>query len=76
MQPIVDGLQEEYGDQVSFISFNVKDNGDGATFFQSLSLPGHPSIVIFTPDGEEVYRRFGIVSFDDLDNTLLDIIED
>jgi hypothetical protein len=75
MQPIVNGIQEDYGEQVSFVSVNVKDGGDGAALFQSLSLPGHPSIVIYMPDGEEVYRRFGIVDFDDLDNTLLDIIE-
>jgi len=75
MQPIVNGLQEDYQDRVTFVSVNAKDSKDGETLFQQLNLPGHPSIVIYTSDGEEVYRRFGIISFDDLDNTIIDAIE-
>lgn len=75
MQPIVNGLQEDYTGQLAFMSFNAGDSGDGETLFQSLGLPGHPSMVIFMPDGEEAYRRFGIVTFDDLENTLIDILE-
>ena len=75
MQPIVNGLQEDYQDRVTFVSVNAKDSKDGETLFQQLNLPGHPSFVIYTSDGEEVYRRFGIISFDDLDNTIIDAIE-
>jgi hypothetical protein len=71
MQPIVNGIQEEYTAQVKFVLLNATDGGDGETIFQSLGLPGHPSIVIFAPDGEEVYRQFGIID----EFTLIDAID-
>ena len=74
MQPIVNGLQEDYGNEITFVSLNAKDSEDGEALFQQLGLPGHPGIVIYTTDGEEVFRRFGIVDFDDLDNALIDAI--
>ena len=76
MQPIVNGLQEEYNEEVSFVSLNAQDGEDGEAIFQSLGLPGHPSIVIYSPDGTELYRRFGIVMFDELDTKLVDALED
>lgn len=76
MQPIVDGLQEDYKAQVTFVSLNASDGGDGEALFQQLGLPGHPGIVIYTPDGEEAFRRYGILSFDDLDVILGDILDD
>lgn len=75
MQPIVNGIQDEYNDSVTFVSLNAQDSEDGEATFQSLGLPGHPSIVIYTPDGTEVYRRFGIVTFDELDTTLVGTLE-
>lgn len=75
MQPIVNGFQEEYKEQMTFVSLNANDSGDGEALFQQLNLPGHPCIVIYTPDGVEVYRRYGIVSIDDLDETLVNILE-
>ncbi|MBI5670784.1 MAG: hypothetical protein HZC41_22550 [Chloroflexi bacterium] len=62
MRPIVDGLQAEFGDRVSFVYFNASDGGDGQALYEQLALPGHPSYAIFTPDGTESYRGFGIVA--------------
>ncbi len=70
MRPIVDGLQDDYDEQVTFVYLNAKDREAGEVLFQSLGLPGHPSIVIFTPDGEEIYRRFGIAD----ETELIDIL--
>ena len=75
MQPIVNGLQEDYKEQVTFVAFNAKDSGEGEAIFQNLGLPGHPSIVIYSKPGEEIYRQFGIVGFDDLDTVLINNIE-
>lgn len=61
MRPIVDGLNGEYGEQVSFVYLNAADRGEGQAAYESLSLPGHPSSVIFTSDGQEAYRGFGVV---------------
>lgn len=71
----MNGLQDDYSDSVTFVSLNAKDGADGETIFQILGLPGHPSIVIYTKNGEEVFRQYGIMDFDDLDNALLDILE-
>jgi len=71
MQPIVNGLQEDYSDDITFVSLNAKDGDEGETLFLSLGLPGHPSIVIYTPEGEEVYRQFGIMD----ESTLINAID-
>ncbi len=71
MRPIVDGLQETYSNQMTFEYLDAEDNGVGQAIFEILSLPGHPSYVIFQPDGEELFRSFGIVD----DAILIDEIE-
>jgi len=76
MQPIVNGLQEDYQDQVTFVSLNAKDSADGEALFQKLSLPGHPSIVIYTTNGEEVFRQFGIKDDFSLNDKLDEVLEE
>jgi len=66
MMPIVNGLEAEFGNEVTFLYMNAADDGEGQRAFESLYLPGHPSYVIFVPTGEELYRAFGIVSEDSL----------
>jgi hypothetical protein len=66
MTPIVRGLEDEFGDQVVFVYLNALDSADGQQTFAALNLPGHPGYVLFTPDGVEVYRAFGIVEADAL----------
>ncbi|QPC83108.1 hypothetical protein G4Y79_01660 [Phototrophicus methaneseepsis] len=58
MQPIVNGLEEEYSDSVAFRYLNA--NTDGAVAFEQLGLRGHPAFVIFLPDGREVSRSVGL----------------
>lgn len=76
MQPIVNGLQEDYQDQVTFVSLNAKDGADGEAIFQNLGLPGHPSIVIYTADAREIYRQFGIVDETSLINKFDEIFDE
>ena len=61
MQPIVDGLEEAYGNRMAFVRLNALDNADGSVLFQQLGLPGHPSFVIFSDDGQQVYTGVGLV---------------
>lgn len=58
-------LQENYA-EVEVISLNAGDNADGQSAFEQLTLLGHPAIVIFDADGQEVYRGFGTVDEDAL----------
>ncbi|MCA9915957.1 MAG: hypothetical protein KC496_21530, partial [Anaerolineae bacterium] len=60
-QPIVNGLEEQFDTDVSFLSLNAQDGSEGETYFQQLRLPGHPVIVLFDADGQEVYRGLGII---------------
>lgn len=62
MRPIVNGLEEEYGAQVAFRDVNARDGETGERLFGQLSLPGHPAILIYAPDGEQLYRGVGIVA--------------
>ena len=69
MRPIVDGLQAEFRDQIVFVSSNA--GTEGAQAFNALSLPGHPSFVIFDVDGKELYRTFGIVEAERLRTVMI-----
>jgi hypothetical protein len=74
MQPTVRRLEDTYGDEVTFVRLNAESD-TGARLFQQLGLPGHPSYVIFTPDGREVFRTFGVVAPDVLETPLLDVLQ-
>ncbi len=59
-------LQEQYNAEVEFVSLNAADNAEGQAAYEQLVLPGHPSIVIFDSEGQEVYRGFGTFEEEDL----------
>lgn len=71
MQPAVSRLEEQYGDQVAFEYINAESD-TGAPLFRQLTLPGHPSYVLFSADGREVYRTFGVVEIDILEAPIQD----
>ncbi|GIL14758.1 MAG: hypothetical protein BroJett038_34780 [Chloroflexota bacterium] len=62
MRPIVDGLQDAFSDRVAFVYLNAADGDQGQAVYERLALPGHPGYVIFLPDGREIYRGFGIIA--------------
>lgn len=66
MQPAVRRLEEQYGDQVAFEYINAESER-GAPLFRQLTLPGHPSYVLFSTDGKETFRTFGVVERDVLE---------
>jgi len=57
----VNGLEDEFGDRVQFVYLNAGDGAEGQQIFETLSLLGHPSYMLFASDGTEVYRSFGII---------------
>ena len=59
MQPVVDRLGEVYEGQVKFVELDAQ--GDGQRAFEAGHLPGHPAFVIMLPNGQEVWRGFGLV---------------
>ena len=55
------GLQEEYSPNTAFEVLNAADGGAGQAAFTQLGLRGHPAVVIFDAQGQEVYRTFGLI---------------
>lgn len=70
----MNGLEETYGTQVKFVQLNAYEEGQDA--FQAGNFPGHPAVVIFTPDGQEVWRGFGVMSEADLDSAIQKALKD
>lgn len=67
-------LEIEYGDRVAFLYLNAKGNGEQA--FEAGYFQGHPAVVLLKPDGEEVWRRLGVVSYNEMETQILLVIEE
>jgi hypothetical protein len=55
------GLQEEYSQDIAFVELNAADGDTGQAAFMELGLRGHPAIVIFDAQRQEVFRTFGLI---------------
>ncbi len=62
MAPAVDQLSEELADQIKVVKHNTQDDPGIATNYGIMAIP---AFVVFK-GGEEVGRRMGHMSFDDL----------
>ncbi len=58
MEPVVNGLEMSYMDQIEFRTINA-GTPDGQAMFRSFGLPGHPSYVLLNPAGEVLWTGFG-----------------
>ena len=58
MAPIVDGLKEQYGEQITVKRINA-DVGVGPEIVRAYRIPGHPTTLIFDSQGQEVQRLLG-----------------
>lgn len=65
MTPIVNGLEQEYGDRIVFQSLNV-DEPEGRVVAQTYRVRGHPTIVIVDSKGEVVWTGVGVIPTADL----------
>ena len=65
MEPVVDGLEETYNEQVEFRAINAA-TPDGQQTFRAYRLPGHPSYILLNPKGEVLWTGFGEQSGDDI----------
>jgi hypothetical protein len=72
MRPVVDRIKEDYAGQLKVVELNA--NSDGQEAFEAGNLPGHPAFVIVQPDGQEVWRGFGLVSEVDIYNAIDDAL--
>jgi thioredoxin-like negative regulator of GroEL len=58
MTPIVDGLEHQYGGQIAVQRINA-DYGDGPAIMREYRILGHPALLIFNSQQQEVHRLVG-----------------
>ncbi len=73
MAPIVDGLEEDYGDRVAFQRLNA-DEDDGRAAAQTYRVRGHPAIVVINDRGDVVWSRLGVQPRDAVASALESIL--
>ncbi|GAB5494328.1 MAG: hypothetical protein Phog2KO_45430 [Phototrophicaceae bacterium] len=74
MQPIVNGLEDTYNNEINFVYLNA--NTDGAEVYEGLNLRGHPAFVIFLPDGTETFRTLGFQQKHILEQAIQDTLRE
>ena len=75
MQPIVNGLKPEYQQNVDFIDLNAADGAEGQATFELYQLRGHPTVMIVLPDGEIAWTKSGVVSREEIERAILNVID-
>lgn len=58
MEPIVDGLEDDFGGQVEFRRIDA-DTREGQSALRAYGLRGHPSYVIVDPEGAVLWTGLG-----------------
>lgn len=58
MAPIVDGLEQKYGGQIAVQRINANE-GDGPAIMRAYKILGHPVLLIFNSQQQEVQRLIG-----------------
>jgi hypothetical protein len=69
MEPVVNGLEETYQDQIEFRSVDV-NTPEGEKAFRAYGLPGHPGYVLLNLAGEVLWIGFGEQSRENLEAQL------
>ena len=68
MEPIVDGLEQQYQEEITFISLNA--DTDGNATFSHYNLLGHPGYVLLNPKGDVLWSGVGELMVDQIDDVL------
>jgi len=74
MQPVVNGLNETYSDQIDFREMDA-NTPDGQQAFRAYALPGHPGYVLLNPEGEVLWRGFGEQSRESIKEKIIAALE-
>ncbi len=72
MRPTVRGLQQEYEDQVRFVSYSLEYKG-GLQQAAKFQIRHAPAVVLLTADGAVSERLMGVVSEERLRRALEDL---
>ena len=74
MNPIVNGLAQDYDGKVNVLLLNALAEGQKA--FDFFRMTGHPSYVLLAPDATQLWSGIGLVSRDELTTRLDRAVED
>ncbi len=74
MEPVVNGLEEFYQDQIEFRSVDV-NTPEGEQAFRAYALPGHPGFVLLNSTGEVLWKGFGEQSRESIETQLKAALE-
>lgn len=73
MTPIVDRLEQQYSEEIAFKRVNAEvDNGP--EIMQAYRIPGHPTIILFDREGQEVQRILGPQSTETVEEALQQLL--
>jgi hypothetical protein len=75
MTPIVNGLKEDFEEQVDFRLLDASW-GEGEALFEHYGLLGHPSYVLLDTKGEERWRGIGPYSRVQLEDEVRTLIQE
>ena len=74
MEPVVNGLEKVYNDQVEFRWLDANSE-DGEAAFKYYKLLGHPGYVILNPKGDVLWSGVGEKPEAELNQQILSIIK-
>jgi hypothetical protein len=75
MQPVVDRIENEYGDIVTILRINASTK-DGLEIFNAYSLFGHPAYLILDEHGQVLWQGIGEQPASVIEDNLLWQIQD
>jgi thiol-disulfide isomerase/thioredoxin len=58
MEPVVDGLEEKYGDDFPIVRVDI-DTSEGKQLARDYGFIGQPTFIMFDSSGEEARRLIG-----------------
>ena len=64
MNPIVDGITQDYTGKLAVMKLNA--NGDGKAAFDHYRMTGHPSYILFRKDGAKAWQDIGLKTREEL----------
>jgi thiol-disulfide isomerase/thioredoxin len=73
MAPIVDGLEQVYGGQIAVQRINANE-GDGPAIMRAYKILGHPVLLIFNSQQQEVQRFVGPKPAQEVEARLQDVL--
>jgi thioredoxin-like negative regulator of GroEL len=74
MEPIVDGLEQEFAGQIQIIRLDANDPAN-SQLMEMLELRGHPAFAIINKEGQVTARFFGPQPIEALREAMQAVIE-